>query len=271
MRSPRAPLLALPLLLCTFAPALAPAEPACEAWPGEVSPLPVVSDSDRVNARWAKLRAAELAKLAAPLETIATVDAQRLWRHVLCLDPESAEAKGGVQRTLPSRVHRLAVLPGSPMVTAPAPDLASALATLGRPLRLAAPRAAPAVAAEPPAQAPRLTAESFRAADHELAQAETLNRQARFEEALASADRARTALPIGWSADVQQRRARIEAAAATAQVALGREQEARRSFGQALQADPAFRLDARSTSPKVMRAFDAARSAAPAAAPEATP
>lgn len=270
MRLPRTLRRLLPLLVCILVPAHLQADPACTAWPGELSPLPVVSDPDRVNARWAKLRAEELAQLAVPLETIATVDAQRLWRHVLCLDPESVDAKGGVQRTLPSRVHRLAVLPGGPALTGPAPDLASALATLGRPLRMATRSAAPDVAAQP-ARTRTLDAESFRDADHELAQAETLNRQARFEEALAAAERARSALPIGWSDDVQRRRARIEVAAATAQVALGREHEARRSFGQALQADPDFRLDARSTSPKVMRAFDAARSANAPAAPEATP
>src|SRR5512134_1630309 len=100
MRLGRTPLRPLALLLCTLAPQPAAADSGCEPWPGEISPLPTVGDPDLVNARWAKLRAAELAKLAGPLETIATVDAQRLWRHVLCLDPESVDAKGGVQRTL---------------------------------------------------------------------------------------------------------------------------------------------------------------------------
>lgn len=256
----RALLLALPFWLCTFALAPALADPACKPWPGEISPLPTVDDPDLVSARWAKLRADELAQLAAPLETIATVDAQRLWLHVRCLDPESPEAQGGIQRTRPSRIHRLAAFRGSPGPTSPAPNLASALATIGRPLALATARAslAPAVAAAQ-GDLPRPSAASFEAADRALAQADTLNRQARFEDALASAEQARAALPIGWSPDVKRRRARIEAAAATAQVALGREQEARRRFGQALQADPAFRLDARVTSPKVMRALDSAR------------
>jgi tetratricopeptide (TPR) repeat protein len=263
---PRAPatptlLLLLTLLLCLPRPASATADLVCQPWPGEIAPLPTVSDPDRVRARWAKLRAAELAKLAAPLETIATVDAQRLWRHVLCLDPGSADAKGGVERTLPSRVSRLVVLTGSAGPTFPAPDIRSALANVGRPLRLEGGGTASAPAA-PPATPAALSAASFGPADHELTEAESLNRQARFEEALAAAEKARSTLPIGWTPDVQRRRARIEVAAATALVALGREREARTSFGEALQADPSFRLDARTTSPKVMRAFDAARSAA---------
>jgi tetratricopeptide (TPR) repeat protein len=224
-----------------------------------------VSDPDRVNARWAQLRSLELSQLAAPLELIATVDAHRLWSHVLCLDPENSDAKSGVYRTRPSRVHALAILPGAPVEDEPAPDLASALASIGRPLRLgssfAASRSGRAAPPSVDAGGPAARAPDFGPADRQLAQAETLNRQARFEEALAAAEKARSALPVGWTPDVQRRRARIEAAAATAQVALGRESEARKSFGQALRADPSFRLDVGSTSPKVMRAFDAAKSA----------
>ena len=65
----------------------------------------------------------------------------------------------------------------------------------------------------------------------------------------------------GSEQGARERRARADVVAATAQVALGRDDEARRSFERALAADPALRLDPATTSPKVRRAFDAARAA----------
>jgi hypothetical protein len=50
-------------------------------------------------------------------------------------------------------------------------------------------------------------------------------------------------------------------------VALGKDADARASFARALQSDPNLHLDPASTSPKVVRAFDAARAAASGGAP----
>jgi hypothetical protein len=244
---------------------------ACEAWPGEPSPLPSVDTEDGVAARWARLRADELAQLAGPLEEVATADAHRLWRHAACLDPRSARARDGSARTAPARIHRPPVQIASRARPAPRADLAAALAVLDEPVRVSSVAVvAPAGVATPPpvGAGPERTAEPT-ALDSVLAEAEGLLRAARFEESLGRIERARRMLPGDDAAGA--RRARLEALAATAQVALGRDREARESFGAALRADPSFRLDARSTSPKVMRAFDAARESGGAASGEGLP
>jgi len=246
----------------------------CDPWPGEPSPLPRVTDADPVLARWAGLRADELAALAIPLEAVAASDAHRLWRHVACLDPGSAAARDGVERTAVARVHQPPVRLEARRRSEDerSGDLRAALEALREPIlvppaaaaarvarRDAAPaRTAPAEDARGPAPR-RDAAPDFRAVDTALGQADALLREARYEEALARVEQARSQLPRGEGAAA--RRARLESVAATAQFALGRDAEARRSFGAALEADPQFRLDSQRTSPKVMRAFDAARSA----------
>jgi hypothetical protein len=105
-------------------------------------------------------------------------------------------------------------------------------------------------------------------ADGLLDEAEGLVRQAHFEEALEKAAKAREALPqSGDQAALRQRRARADMIAGTAQVALGEDADARASFERALRTDPSLRLDRTSTSPKVLRAFEAARQAAGGGAP----
>jgi hypothetical protein len=78
-------------------------------------------------------------------------------------------------------------------------------------------------------------------------------RAARFDAALASAERARS-----HGALSPRTRAALEVWAATAALALGREDEARASLARALDAEPGLRLDS-ATSPKVRRALDAVR------------
>jgi hypothetical protein len=98
-----------------------------------------------------------------------------------------------------------------------------------------------------------------------LGQADGLLRAARFEEALGRLDEARRKLTRARGDAATSRRARLEGLAGTANVALGRDAEARQRFDSALRADPGFRLDPSTTSPKVMRAFDAARGESSAA------
>ncbi|HBZ68825.1 MAG TPA: hypothetical protein DEP35_03375 [Deltaproteobacteria bacterium] len=122
------------------------------------------------------------------------------------------------------------------------------------------------VALSPRAARPRpqtAREESPLAADGLLDEAEALVRQAHFEEALEKAMKAREAVPrTGDEPALRQRRARADVIAGTAQVALGKDADARASFERAIEADPSLRLDRASTSPKVVRAFDAARAAA---------
>lgn len=266
------PLLLVVAALLALAPApRASAQAACEAWPGEMSPLPRTSDEAPERARWARMRADELAALARPIESLARVDAHRVWAHVLCLDPDSADARAGLDRTTPVRVHRPRVTSGR--ASEPSHEtttLEQALAALSSEIRVrATPPAPPATASSAPAAPAASVAPSapapppppdFGAVDRHLAEAGARMREARFEEALAAAERARTALERSAGGDLARgRRAQAEGALAAAQVALGREADARASFGRALAADPGFRLDAKTTSPRVMRAFDAAR------------
>jgi tetratricopeptide (TPR) repeat protein len=249
----------------------------CEPWPGEPSPLPTASSGDDLAARFARLRAEELAALAQDLEPSARGDAYRVWLHVACLDPGRTDAREGAKRTSPVRVHTPEAVHRPDAVAAAAPDVASALGRLDDPIsvvsatRAAEPAAktiAPAqrVALSPRAARPRpqtAREESPLAADGLLDEAEALVRQAHFEEALEKAMKAREAVPrTGDEPALRQRRARADVIAGTAQVALGKDADARASFERAIEADPSLRLDRASTSPKVVRAFDAARAAA---------
>lgn len=100
----------------------------CAPWPGEIDPLPTTLDSDPFLARWAELRAAELARLAAALDERSRVLAAPLWAHAACLAPRRDDLTAAANAEVrPVRVHRPSVvLVGMP---GPAPG----------PLRLDAP------------------------------------------------------------------------------------------------------------------------------------
>jgi tetratricopeptide (TPR) repeat protein len=226
------------------------AEERCASWPGEPQPLPNAADADPIRARWAELRAAEVAALAQAAEATAPVESHRLWRRVLCLDPELDLAWQGLGRTRPVQVHRPPVGWGRPTP----PAVADAWTALDAPVRIAreAPSAPPRSSRE--ARARRELAEVERL----LAQGDASLRAARFAQALEHAATARRRLE-GSSSEARALRVRADVLAATAQVALGEEEAARQSFARALAADPGLRLDPLATSPKVMRVLEAAR------------
>src|SRR4029453_17995978 len=95
-------LLAMTWLALAGAPARAG---ECDPWPGEPRPLPRVGEGDRLLMRWAELRAEELAQQAEALEASVPIEANRVWRHVLCLAPGHEPARIGEERTQPLRVH----------------------------------------------------------------------------------------------------------------------------------------------------------------------
>lgn len=233
----------------------------CAPWPGEPHPLPRVGEGDRLLVRWAELRAKELARHARALEASAPIEANRVWRHLLCLDPGDEAARSGVQRTRPLRVHRPEILVGSdaaePLAGEPPADTDS-WSSLDAPVLLAGRAPARArsqpVSAGPQRRGPLPQIESW------LAVAEEQLAAARFEEALATSAKARAGLdgmPPGQ--DVSRSRLRVELVEATAEAARGRDAAARACFVRVLALDPAFALDARTTSPKLMRLLDAAR------------
>ncbi len=87
-------------------------------------------------------------------------------------------------------------------------------------------------------------------------------RAARFERALASAGELRERIDARSDGADAPLRVRLEVASATAQIALGRNDEALESFERALTADPDLELDRALTSPKVLAVFRVARSRA---------
>lgn len=225
----------------------------CEAWPGEPSPLATTSSPDVWLARYAALRARSLAADARSAESQSPTRARAMWRHVLCLDPGNAEALRALERVRVVSVHRPAVEvtrrpPGDPEPT-------SAFG-LDAPIRVA-------VAPEPARRVvPPEAAEDWSRTDAALGEAEQRLRKADFESALAAATRLRGEIGTRRAAPgAAARRARAEVVAATAEIALGREDSARRSFERALAADPSLTLDASTTPPKVRRVFDAVRAA----------
>lgn len=221
-----------------FWAARALAQESCAPWPGEFSPLPTVSDPDPLRARWAKLRAEQLAQRAARFEERDRIEANRTWQRVLCLQPEAAAAREGVERTRPSAVLRAPEPPRKVEPRTPAPVAA---------------RTAP----EPPPK-PKPKPVRF---DEPLRRAEQLIRSARFDEALAEIEELRPRIEAEPGARTNER-ARLELLAATAHVAFGDEAAARASCERALRSDPTLVLDAQLTPPKLMRVFEAARAEA---------
>lgn len=222
---------------------------ACAPWPGEPDPLPRVSSPDELLARWASLRAEELGNTARALEPQAPLRAHRLWRRVLCLDPGSDAAAAGLERTPAVAVHR------PPIVTGAADASERDAWALSRPLAVRVPRTP---APRQPARTAAPKSADFDAALDSLARQV---RRAQFEAALESAARGRAAAKTAGASVAPKRAAQLEVLAATAALALGRNDDAEQSLGRALDADPQLRLDPATTSPKVRRALDRARKA----------
>jgi len=253
-------LLLLVVLVAPLAGAAPGREDRCAPWPGEPTPLPRVDAADSGRARWAELRVAELVQRAQLAEPTAGVESYRLWRRVLCFDPENELAWRGLARTRPVRVYRPEVGWGSG--GSAASSAVDPWGGLAAPVRVE--RWQPLVREEAPGEDGQR---------RDLARVEALLREseksleeAHFEEALQRAGAARrelgTAGPGEGPRDVRALRARLEVVAAIAEVALGDDAAARQSFGRALEAQPGLELDPGRTSPKVMRALDGARSAA---------
>jgi hypothetical protein len=195
---------------------------ACRAWAGEPNPLPRIDDPDPFLARWAQLRAQELATVASELEASNPREAYETWEHLRCLDPA-----GGLARLEPERrelgVTEVAVTP-------------------------------------PVASPPRSRAPDWSPIDAKLGAAEAQVRGARFQQALRTADQIRPKLaPIEDAPGAILRRTQLEVLSATAQIALGHDEAARESFQRALVADPELELDAAATSPKIRRVFETVR------------
>ncbi|HEY8156854.1 MAG TPA: hypothetical protein VII72_22200 [Myxococcota bacterium] len=257
MLDARSALQGLGLAAALLALAALPAQAReCAAWPGEPHPLPRVGDGNPLLARWAELRAEELAQHAEAIEASAAVAAHRVWQHVLCLDPGDGAARKGALRTQPLRVHRPDVQIGSGAGDDP-PDT-DLWRSLDAPVLIAARTPAPAGAGAEAGAAGR--GDSLGQIDRWLAEAEAQLEAARFEQALATAGKARAglaALPPGGA--LASRQLRLELVEATAEAARGRDDAARACFARVLALEPAFTLDASTTSPKLMRLLDAAR------------
>lgn len=229
----------------------------CAPWPGEPHPLPRVGEGDRLLVRWAELRAKELARHARALEPSAPIEANRVWRHLLCLDPGDEAARSGAQRTRPLRVHRPEIRVGSE--AAEPPGDTDSWSSLDAPVLLAG-RAAPPPRSQPMTARPERGGGSLWQIERWLSAAEAQLAAARFEEALATSAKARAGLErVPPGPDVSRSRLRVELIEATAEAARGRDAAARACFARVLALDPAFALDARTTSPKLMRLLDAAR------------
>jgi len=95
--------------------------------------------------------------------------------------------------------------------------------------------------------------------DQELSGVDELLSGAYFRTVLSVAEVVRSRLrEPGLDAAVDARRARLEVMVATAELALGRHDAARRSLVQARRADPALELHEASTSPRVLELWRAA-------------
>lgn len=212
-------------LVWLLAPGLSWAEAegaSCAAWPGEPSPLPRTDHPDPFLARWARLRAQELATVAVEQELTDPRGALETWEHLRCLDPAGELARPGRD---PGRLRGIEVAETPPVAAPPAADLPS-----------------------------------WSPIDTKIGETEALVRGARFEQALAEARRIRPTLASVESAPGgTQRRTRLEVLTATAEIALGHLQAARESFERALAADPGLELEIGSISPKIHRVFEAVR------------
>jgi len=226
----------------------AAAQSPCAPWPDEPKPLPTVLDNDPTRARWATLRIRELSAAALALDPDDPARARSIWGHAACLAPGDADLARRSRATLPAvTVHRPEVLRGEVLLAGHDP-----WRSLEAPVAVSAPQA-PARAARVAAPAP-----SPAAADALVAETAANVRAAHFDAALSSADRARRELTGLQREQRAPRTAQLEVWAATAELALGRDDAAHASLRRALDADPSLKLDPQ-TSPKVRRALDAVR------------
>jgi hypothetical protein len=220
----------------------------CDAWPSEPKPLPALNDPDPVRAEWASLRVKELAIWAKRAERDDPLRARQMWRRLLCIDPANDEALAGVMRARVVTIHR-PELADEPPTAAHARD---AWAALDAPLGLG----------EDPAVASReaRNQSEFRELRSAVGALEERVRTAQFEQAIAGGAALRKRLeraPAGGTRTSLI--AQSEVLLATAELALGRAGDADKSLRRALAIDPALALDPATTSPKVLRALDAAR------------
>jgi hypothetical protein len=224
----------------------AAAQPPCAPWPGEPNPLPSVRDADPLRARWAALRIRELDAAARALEARDPARARALWQHASCLAPADGDLARRARAVIPAvSLHRPSIERGDVM-----PEASDAWASLAAPIAVAGPARAPVRRPAAAPSAPPANAAATRLVDETAAHV----RAARFEAALSSAERARRE----GASLAPRTRAALEVWAATAALALGREDDARASLARALDAEPNLRLDS-ATSPKVRRALDAVR------------
>jgi hypothetical protein len=225
---------------------VAHAEPAsdCVAWPGEFDPLPTISDHDYMRAQWARMRSADLVRVAARLESEDPVESLRLWHHAICLDPANPALARDAERAAAALTARAT------------PPTAVAAVEKVRPKP-------PSVDAPPPSDPCRYGAEAcprLREIDRSLARLDALLQSARFAEVVSLQRRPRAILDgLPSSTATRARRLRLETATATAHMAFGHRDDAKACFDRALAADPKLRLDPGATSPKVLRVFDEAR------------
>ena len=230
-------------LLALSAPLLARAD--CAPWPDEPRPLPTLEDRDALRARWARLRLREISEMARALAEQDPVQARALWTHALCIAPDDPEATQGASR----RIAGVAVYRPTVLRAEQARAVEDAWESLGDPIEIVA----------TPVPTPS-RANAALGAEVDALLTETANhvRAARFDAALDSAQRARSDLAGLPGRARRPRSARLEVWTATAELALGRDADARASLARALDADPSLRLDA-TTSPKVRRALEDVR------------
>ena len=225
----------------------------CASWAGEIEPLPSVSDRDPLRAAWAGIRAGQLAEAAWKLEPHSRALANRVWRHASCLDPDRLDFVHAVRRTAPVRWVRPPIL-GADVIEVEAGEglpepVGRGSGDLGAPIRV--------VVARIP------TPEWRGEAVEPIAAAEEALREARFELALEWVERGRRFLETqGPAWERPRQRARLEVLAATAEIALGREEAARESLERALRAQPELSLDPARHSPKLVRLFEEVRGGA---------
>jgi LysM repeat protein len=115
--------------------------------------------------------------------------------------------------------------------------------------------------------AERMSPSAFAEVDQLVTRAEAQLRGARFEEALETAgDAARLLETEADSTGAGSRRVTLELVGAQAHLAFGDADAAQRSFARALEVAPDLELDPERTSPKMLRAFERARSRRPPSA-----
>jgi hypothetical protein len=228
----------------------------CASWAGEIEPLPSVTDPDPLRAAWAAVRADQLAAAAWKLEPRSRVLANRVWRHAGCLDPDRLDFVHALSRTAPVRWARPPILGADVVAVEKVPEPVSGWSwDLGKPIRVVVARTR---APEPGSEG---VPDSFRSplleAMEAIAAAEKALQEARFERALESVERGRRLLETQGVAG--QWRAQLEVLAATAEIALGREDAARESLERALRAQSELSLDPARHSPKLVGLFEEVR------------